>query len=195
MGLLTILRKVRQKEKEMRVLVLGMDNAGKTSIVKRLNGDDVRNVSPTLGFSIISIMFKDYNLNLWDVGGQKTIRTYWKNYFEQTDGIIWVVDCADHNRLESGSEELYKLLDEERLAGASLLVLANKQDLPDALSPKEVEEVLDLKGSASSVQRHWRVEGCSALCPGDESVSGRDNLREGVEWLIEDIAARVFMYD
>lgn len=78
---------------------------------------------------------------MWDVGGQKSLRSYWRNYFECTDGLVWVVDSADRMRLESCGHELQVLLQEERLAGATLLVLCNKQDLPGALSSNEIKEV------------------------------------------------------
>jgi GTPase SAR1 family protein len=81
-----------------------------------------------------------YTLNLWDVGGQKSLRSYWRNYFESTDGLVWVVDSADRMRLDACREELNILLLEERLAGATLLVLANKQDLPGALSAQEIKD-------------------------------------------------------
>jgi len=80
-------------------------------------------------------------LNIWDVGGQKSLRSYWRNYFETTDGLIWVVDSADRRRLDDCKKELHQLLQEERLLGATLLVFANKQDLPGALSAEEVKEV------------------------------------------------------
>lgn len=80
-------------------------------------------------------------MNLWDVGGQKSLRSYWRNYFESTDGLVWVVDSADRMRLDACREELNILLLEERLAGATLLVLANKQDLPGALSAQEIKDV------------------------------------------------------
>jgi ADP-ribosylation factor-like protein 2 len=82
-----------------------------------------------------------FKVNLWDVGGQKSIRSYWRNYFEQTDALIWVVDSADKVRLEDCRVELFSLLKEERLAGASLLVFANKQDLNGAYSLEEIREV------------------------------------------------------
>jgi ADP-ribosylation factor-like protein 2 len=82
-----------------------------------------------------------YTLNLWDVGGQKSLRSYWRNYFESTDGLVWVVDAADRMRLDACKHELNVLLEEERLAGATLLVLANKQDLPGALSAQEIKDV------------------------------------------------------
>lgn len=82
-----------------------------------------------------------YKLNIWDVGGQKSIRSYWRNYFEQTDALIWVVDSADRLRLNDCNRELSQLLQEERLAGATLLVFANKQDIGGALSDQELKLV------------------------------------------------------
>eukprot|EP00276_Gloeochaete_wittrockiana_P008168 CAMPEP_0184651936 /NCGR_PEP_ID=MMETSP0308-20130426/9599_1 /TAXON_ID=38269 /ORGANISM="Gloeochaete witrockiana, Strain SAG 46.84" /LENGTH=171 /DNA_ID=CAMNT_0027086503 /DNA_START=198 /DNA_END=710 /DNA_ORIENTATION=+ len=171
MGLLTILKKVKIKEKEMRLLMLGLDNAGKTTIVKRFNGEDVNTISPTLGFNIKTWEYRGYKLNVWDVGGQQTIRSYWRNYFEQTDGLVWVVDCVDKRRLEDCKAELHKLLMQERLAGASLLVFANKQDLPGALSAADIVEILELN---SIVTRHWHIQGCSA-------ITG-EGLVDGIDW-------------
>jgi hypothetical protein len=74
MGLHTILKKLKLKEREMKLLVVGLDNAGKTTIVKKFNGEDIETISPTLGFQINTMEYKGYKLNIWDVGGQKTIR-------------------------------------------------------------------------------------------------------------------------
>lgn len=118
-----------------------MDNAGKTTILKRFNGEPIDTISPTLGFNIKTLEHRGFTLNMWDVGGQKSLRSYWRNYFECTDGLVWVVDSADRFRLEACKDELRKLLEEERLAGATLLVLANKQDLPGALNAHEIKDV------------------------------------------------------
>ena len=99
MVLLKVIRKIKEKEKEMRLLILGLDNAGKTTILKKFMGEDIEDISPTLGFNIETVEHKDSKLNIWDVGGQKTIRSYWCNYYEQTDGLIWVVDSGDKMRL------------------------------------------------------------------------------------------------
>lgn len=91
----------------------GLDNAGKTTIVKRIMGEDVNTVSPTLGFIIKTIDYEGYKLNIWDVGGQKTLRSYWRNYFEKTDALIWVVDATDRLRIDDCRTELHGLLQEE----------------------------------------------------------------------------------
>uniref|UniRef100_A0A671E1M1 ADP-ribosylation factor-like protein 2 n=1 Tax=Rhinolophus ferrumequinum TaxID=59479 RepID=A0A671E1M1_RHIFE len=156
MGLLTILKKMKQKERELRLLMLGLDNAGKTTILKKFNGEDIDTISPTLGFNIKTLEHRGFKLNIWDVGGQKSLRSYWRNYFESTDGLIWVVDSADRQRMQDCQRELQNLLVEERLAGATLLIFANKQDLPGALSSNAIREPL-LCGRTYS--GHWDSSG------------------------------------
>ncbi|XP_056174599.1 ADP-ribosylation factor-like protein 2 isoform X1 [Syzygium oleosum] len=194
MGLLSIIRKIKRKEKEMRILMVGLDNSGKTTIVLKINGEDTSVISPTLGFNIKTITYQKYvqlmfcgryMLNIWDVGGQKTIRSYWRNYFEQTDGLIWVVDSSDLRRLDDCKMELDNLLKEERLSGASLLIFANKQDIKGALAPAEIAKVLNLE--AMDKTRHWKIVGCSAYTG--------EGLLEGFDWLVQDIASRIYMLE
>ena len=184
MGLLSILRKLKEKEKDVRILMLGLDNAGKTTILKKFNGEDISSISPTLGFNIKTLEHKGYNLNIWDVGGQKSLRSYWRNYFETTDGLIWVVDSADRRRLQDCKKELHGLLQEERLLGATLLVFANKQELQGALTVEDIKTTLQLDDIKS---HHWQIISCSA-------VTG-ENLLDGMDWLLQDISARIFTLD
>ncbi|KAI9483472.1 MAG: ADP-ribosylation factor domain-containing protein, partial [Benjaminiella poitrasii] len=127
-------------------------------------------------------IINSYKLNIWDVGGQKSIRSYWRNYFEQTDGLVWVVDSADRLRLNDCKQELLQLLQEERLAGATLLVFANKQDIAGAMTEQEIRNALGLDDIKS---HHWAIFACSA-------VSG-DNLLKGMDWIVNDIASRIYM--
>ncbi|KAG7121296.1 ADP-ribosylation factor-like protein 2 like [Verticillium longisporum] len=181
--MLSILRKARLKDKEMRILMLGLDNAGKTTIVKKIMGEDVNTVSPTLGFIIKTIDYDGYKLNIWDVGGQKTLRSYWRNYFEKTDALIWVVDATDRLRIEDCREELHGLLQEERLSGASLLVFANKTDVGRCMDEREILEGLQLE----SIRTHrWNVLRCSAMTG--------TNLEEGLAWVVDDAKKRLFLY-
>lgn len=175
---------MKQKEKEVRILMLGLDNAGKTTILKKFNGEDIDTISPTLGFNIKTLEHNGFKLNIWDVGGQKSLRSYWRNYFESTDGLIWVVDSSDSWRLEDCKKELKSLLQEERLAGATLLVFANKQDLPGALRADEIRNILELETIQT---HHWQILGCSA-------VSGA-KLLDGINWLTQDISSRIFTMD
>ncbi|KAG9048364.1 ADP-ribosylation factor-like protein 2 [Tulasnella sp. UAMH 9824] len=181
MGLLTVIRKNRRKEREMRVLFLGLDNAGKTTIIKKLNGDDINSISPTLGFEIKTFIHGKYTLNIWDVGGQRMLRPYWRNYFEQTDALVWVVDSSDRMRMGDCKEELHTLLQEDRLAGASLLVYANKQDLEGAMSAAEIRDALDLNALTT---HHWKILSCSAVLG--------TNLVEGLDWVVGEVAGRLY---
>ncbi len=155
-------------------------------MMKKVCGEDVHEISPTVGFNIKTLDYKSYCLNLWDVGGQKSIRTFWRNYFESTDGIIWVVDSVDRWRLEECKNQLREILHQEKLAGASLLIFANKQDLGGAMSFEQISQFLELASEDIS-GRHSLVRGCSA-------ITG-DGLQEGFDWLVEDIASRIFMMD
>lgn len=129
----------------------------------------------------MSLLFVRYKLNIWDVGGQKSFRAFWQNYFESTDGLVYVVDSADKRRLLDSRNELKTLLSDERLDCVSLLIFANKQDLPGALKCDDIQDILELK----SIKSHaWKIFSCSAF-------SG-DNLEEGINWLVNDIATRIF---
>lgn len=208
MGLLSIVKKLRAAEREMRVLVIGLDCAGKSSCVNRLRGEDVTSVAPTQGFDISSLKHSaGYTLNLWDVGGQQTIRAYWRNYFEATDAIVWVVDSADEARMPDCRRELETVLQEERLAGATLLVLANKQDLAGALPPSAIASSLGLN-DAIGRKRHWQVFPCSAVTNSEKSVPEEDGavdeggrylvpsgLKAGFDWLVADVASRIYLFE
>jgi hypothetical protein len=88
MGLLDLLRKLKKSDKEVRILLLGLDNAGKTSCLKKLSDEEITHIMPTQGFNIKSLVQEGFKLNVWDIGGQKSIRPYWQNYFEGTDALV-----------------------------------------------------------------------------------------------------------
>ena len=110
-GLLTLIRKLRKNEKEARILVLGLDNAGKTTILKTLSDEDITHIMPTKGFNIKNLAHEGFKLTVWDVGGQKALRPYWANYFQGTDALVFVIDSADRKRLAESGAELQKLLE------------------------------------------------------------------------------------
>jgi len=158
-GLLSLLRNLKKDSEEFRVLMLGLDNSGKTTALKKLAGEDVTHITPTQGFNIKSVQQEGFKLNVWDIGGQKHIRPYWKNYYQNTDAIVYMIDSADKRRTDEAADELATLLEEEDLAGVPVLVYANKQDLLNAMTAAEVMDSLDIKGDKS---RWVHVEGCSA---------------------------------
>lgn len=134
MGLLTIIKKQKQKDNEIRILTLGLDNAGKTTIIKQMLGEDTQAISPTMGFQINTINYDNFTLNFWDVGGQNSLRSFWGNYFDKTDLVMWVIDGLSIERLSESYQELReKVILQDRLLGVFLIVVINKIDLiPEA---------------------------------------------------------------
>ncbi len=105
MGLLSLIKKLRSNpEQELRILLLGLDNAGKTTLLKSLASEDVTHITPTQGFNIKSVQSDGFKLNVWDIGGQRKIRPYWRNYFENTDDLVYVIDSADRKRFDETGE-------------------------------------------------------------------------------------------
>ncbi len=110
-GLLNIIKKIRKNEKEVRILVLGLDNSGKTTILKALSNEDITQITPTKGFNIKNLSHDGFKLNVWDVGGQEALRKYWNNYFENTNALVYVIDSSDVKRISESGGELQKLLE------------------------------------------------------------------------------------
>lgn len=158
--------------------MLGLDNSGKTTILKKLSDEDITHIMPTQGFNIKSLIHDGFKLNVWDIGGQKSIRPYWRNYFDQTDALIYVIDSADRRRIEETGVELQSLLDEERLGSVPLLIMANKQDLLSAMTPAELTEELHLK---TIRERTWQILPCSAKTG--------EGLEASMEWIVDQINA------
>merc|ERR1711939_868973 len=146
-------------KKEHRILMLGLDAAGKTTMVYKLKLGEVLRSVPTIGFNVETVEFKNVKFNIWDVGGQDKLRALWRHYYPNTDALIYVVDSADRQRIELAKKELHSMLLEEDLKDSVLLVLANKQDL-GVMSVAEVIDKLDL---SSLRGRDWFCQGTSAL--------------------------------
>ncbi|KAJ3345759.1 Arf GTPase arf1 [Entophlyctis luteolus] len=119
-----------------------------------------------------TVTYKNIKFQVWDLGGQTSIRPYWRCYYQNTDAVIYVIDSSDRARLGISKDELHAMLAEEELRGAKLMVLANKQDLKNAMDAAEVSDALgltDLRG------RQWAIFRCSA-------ITG-EGLTEGLDWL------------
>lgn len=121
-------------KKNMRILMVGLDAAGKTTILYKLKLGEIVTTIPTIGFNVETVEYKNISFTVWDVGGQDKIRPLWRHYFQNTQGLIFVVDSNDRERAQEAQEELQKMLGEDELREATLLVFANKQDLPNAMS-------------------------------------------------------------
>uniref|UniRef100_F6SY88 ADP-ribosylation factor n=1 Tax=Monodelphis domestica TaxID=13616 RepID=F6SY88_MONDO len=157
-------------KKEMRILMVGLDAAGKTTILYKLKLGEIVTTIPTIGFNVETVEYKNISFTVWDVGGQGQIRL-WRHYF-RIPGLIFVVDSNDRERVNEAREELMRMLAEDELRDAVLLVFANKQDLPNAMNAAEITDKLGLH---SLRHRNWYIQ---ATC----ATSG-DGLYEGLDWL------------
>ncbi|KAL8152120.1 hypothetical protein V2J09_021928 [Rumex salicifolius] len=166
-------------KKEMRILMVGLDAAGKTTILYKLKLGEVVTTIPTIGFNVETVEYRNVSFTVWDVGGQDKIRPLWRHYFQNTHGLIYVVDSNDRDRALEAREELHRMLHEDELHNATLLVFANKQDLPNAMS---VAEITDKLGLHSLRQRKWYIQSACA-------TSG-EGLYEGLDWLSSNINSK-----
>jgi len=157
---------------EMRILMVGLDAAGKTTILYKLKLGEIVTTIPTIGFNVETVEYKNISFTVWDVGGQDKIRPLWRHYFQNTQGLIFVIDSNDRERVGEAKEELMRMLNEDELRDAILLVFANKQDLPNAMNAAEITDKLQLHSLRS---RQWFIQ---ATC----ATSG-DGLYEGLDWL------------
>ena len=113
-------------KRQVRLLMLGLDAAGKTTILYKMKLNECVNTIPTIGFNVETFQYKNIEFNAWDIGGQFKLRSLWSHYFDNVDALVYVVDSADPDRLEENRETLHNLLQDEALKDAKLLVYANK---------------------------------------------------------------------
>ncbi|KAL3523569.1 hypothetical protein ACH5RR_016403 [Cinchona calisaya] len=164
-------------KKEIRLVMVGLENVGKTVILYKLKLGETVTTIPTERFNVETVEYKNVSFTVWDVGGQDKIRHLWRHYFYNTIGLIFVVDSNDRDRVFEARNELQMMLNEDELRDAVLLVFANKRDLPNAMNAAEVANKLGLH---SLRQRHWYIQSTCA-------TSG-EGLYEGLDWLANNIA-------
>jgi ADP-ribosylation factor protein 1 len=164
---------------EMRILMVGLDAAGKTTILYKLKLGEVVTTIPTIGFNVETVEYRNISFTVWDVGGQDKIRPLWRHYYQNTQGLIFVVDSNDRARFDDAREELHRMLNEDELRDATILVFANKQDLPEAATAAEITDKLGL----SSIRgKNWYIQSTCA-------TTG-DGLYEGLDWLSRNLTSK-----
>ena len=166
-------------KKEMRILMVGLNAVGKTAILYRLKLGEVVTTTPTILFNVETVEYKKIKFTVWDLAARSDLCSFWRHYYSNTQGLIFVVDSNDHKGVDDAREELQRMLAEEGLKDVILLVFANKQDLTGAMTPTDIAEKL---GLSSLKGRLWHIQGCSA-------ATG-DGLHKGLDWLGENIVTK-----
>ncbi|KAH3759327.1 ADP-ribosylation factor 6 [Pelomyxa schiedti] len=168
--------KFRIGEKAMNVVMVGLDGAGKTTIVLKFKGAPNTTTSPTLGFNVDKIIYKKAKFAIWDLGGQEKYRYMWKDYFNDVQALIYVVDSDDRARIQEASTEFQNILLTKELVGVPILIFANKSDKPGSMF---AHEIVGAFGLNSVSDRKWHVQSSCAL--------NFEGLPEGLNWLHENI--------
>eukprot|EP01116_Phalansterium_solitarium_P022555 TRINITY_DN748_c0_g1_i3.p1 TRINITY_DN748_c0_g1~~TRINITY_DN748_c0_g1_i3.p1 ORF type:complete len:179 (+),score=30.60 TRINITY_DN748_c0_g1_i3:1100-1636(+) len=175
--LISVLQRYWPATKRRRVVLAGLNAAGKTTWLLRIRTGGVVCAPATIGYNIETITHRNVEFTILDLGGQDKIRFLWRQHYANVDGIIFMVDVHDRERLDEAYGALTTMLADELLNGAPLLVFANKQDLPDAMSDSELSARLGLRGLTS---RPWHVQACT--------VTTGNGMNEGLDWLAQTLA-------
>ncbi|KHJ88438.1 ADP-ribosylation factor family protein [Oesophagostomum dentatum] len=155
-----------------RILMLGLHNSGKSTVLCKLKSGDVEAVTRTAGFNVETVKYRDVAFTIWDIGGNQRVRHIWKHYYVNVKAVIFVVDSSDHKQITEALEEVLDLMEVPELKGTTLLVLANKQDLEGCMNSEEITAELKLH---SIKDREWHVQPSSG-------ISG-EGLMSAIEWL------------
>ncbi|KAG7212950.1 hypothetical protein KM043_002291 [Ampulex compressa] len=181
------LRRKERSEKTIILLIVGLDNAGKTLVLNHISGDPDRDVLPTMGFRIVSLKYKSYVVKIYDIGGSTQIRALWPKYYNDIHGLIYVVDASDISRLTENKIVFGELVSHEHISGKPLLLLANKQDVTGAIDEIDVVESLDVEHVANSMRCPTRVETCSCAYDTQQYKNNTMGIKNGYKWLMDTI--------
>jgi ADP-ribosylation factor 1/2 len=178
---------------EFRALMVGIDAAGKTSILYKLKLGEVITTIPTIGFNVETLDLWGIKLTTWDVGGCDKIRPLWRHYFANTQLVIFVIDSNDRDRLVPKGESRHDdyntvrsmmsaFFKEKELEDSLFLIYCNKQDLPNAMTKEQLIETLNLAEWMSEDSEHYLPMYVQPCC----ATSG-DGLYEGLEWAVNEL--------
>ncbi|KAJ6747995.1 ADP RIBOSYLATION FACTOR-RELATED [Salix purpurea] len=183
---------------EYKIVVVGLDNAGKTTTLYKLHLGEVVTTHPTVGSNVEELVYKNIRFEecvlfdnwgvldywvgvsgVWDLGGQDRLRTSWATYYRGTHAVIAVIDSTDRDRISIMKDELFMLLGHDDLQHSVILIFANKQDLKDAMTPAEITDALSLH----SIKNHdWHIQACCALTG--------DGLYDGLGWIAQRVPGK-----
>ncbi|XP_044593110.1 ADP-ribosylation factor-like protein 13B isoform X1 [Cotesia glomerata] len=186
-----IINKIRKKriiKKNIVLLMAGLDDSGKTSVLNFISNDLDDNVMTTMGFRVVALKHKFYSIKVYDVGGAPQIRSIWKKYYGDIHGIIYVVDASNLSRLNENKLVFAELISHEHIAGKPILLLANKQDISSAIDELDLVENLDIEHAANSMRCPTRVETCSCIITQEYYKQNTMGIVNGFKWLLDTIS-------
>ncbi|XP_006981676.1 ADP-ribosylation factor-like protein 13B isoform X1 [Peromyscus maniculatus bairdii] len=181
-----LFKRWREPVRKVTLVMVGLDNAGKTATAKGIQGEHPEDVAPTVGFSKIDLRQGKFEVTIFDLGGGKRIRGIWKNYYAESYGVIFVVDSSDEERMEETKETMSEVLRHPRISGKPILVLANKQDKEGALGEADVIECLSLEKLVNEHKCLCQIEPCSAVLGYGKKID--KSIKKGLYWLLHIIA-------
>ncbi|XP_061571730.1 ADP-ribosylation factor-like protein 13B isoform X2 [Cololabis saira] len=180
------LKRWREPARKVTLLMVGLDNAGKTATVRGIQGENPQDVAPTVGFSKVDLKQGKFEVTIFDLGGGKRIRGIWKNYYSESHGVVFVVDSSDVQRIQETRDTMAEVLQHPRIAGKPVLVLANKQDQEGALAEADIIENLSLEKLVNENKCLCQIEPCSAVLGYGKKVD--KSIKKGLNWLLNNIA-------
>ncbi|XP_027867057.1 ADP-ribosylation factor-like protein 13B isoform X9 [Xiphophorus couchianus] len=180
------LKRWQEPARKVTLVMVGLDNAGKTAAVRGIQGENPQDVAPTVGFSKVDLKQGKFEVTIFDLGGGKRIRDIWKNYYSESHGVVFVVDSSDVQRIQETKETMAQVLQHPRIAGKPVLVLANKQDLEGALAEADIIENLSLEKLVNENKCLCQIEPCSAILGCGKKVD--KSIKKGLTWLLSNIA-------
>ncbi|XP_035798641.2 ADP-ribosylation factor-like protein 13B isoform X1 [Amphiprion ocellaris] len=180
------LKRWQEPARKVTLVMVGLDNAGKTATVRGIQGENPQDVAPTVGFSKVDLKQGKFEVTIFDLGGGKRIRGIWKNYYSESHGVVFVVDSSDVQRIQETRETMAEVLQHPRIAGKPVLVLANKQDQEGALAEADIIENLSLEKLVNENKCLCQIEPCSAVIGYGKKVD--KSIKKGLNWLLSNIA-------
>uniref|UniRef100_A0A9J7ZEN7 ADP-ribosylation factor-like 13b n=1 Tax=Cyprinus carpio carpio TaxID=630221 RepID=A0A9J7ZEN7_CYPCA len=180
------LKRWREPARKVTLVMVGLDNAGKTATVRGIQGENPLDVAPTVGFSKVDLKQGKFEVTIFDLGGGKRIRGIWKNYYSESYGVVFVVDSSDVQRIQETRDTMAEVLRHPRIAGKPVLVLANKQDQDGALAEADIIETLSLEKLVNENKCLCQIEPCSAMLGYGKKVD--KSIKIGLNWLLNNIA-------
>ena len=174
-----ILEFFTKNRNNFKIIILGIQEAGKTTILYRLSLGQLVKTTPTIGSNVEELTYNNVKFQAWDLGGQESTRTVWDVYYMNTDAVVYVIDSQDDENFEISKSEFHKVIANQNLKNSVILIFANKQDLPGAKNINKIIEDYEF----NKIKNHiWHIQPCSA-------IKG-DGLVNGIKWLSDQLVFR-----